>query len=107
LFLTSKIEVLSKPLPVYISCDIIELAILMYCVWGGKNMAHIIEYIKEQEFTKRELVLGGVALFLLGIVLGVALSPKGDRTYGCNNGNNNTGHFNDDKDDKKLDCDDK
>jgi len=56
-------------------------------------MAKIIEYLKEQEFTRRELVLIGIVLFFAGLVLGIAVSPKGYRMIGSNNGNNNTGNF--------------
>jgi len=66
-------------------------------------MKKIIDFINEQEFTTREYLFCGLALFFLGVVLGITLSPKGNRMYGSNNGNNNTGHFNDD--DCKCDCD--
>lgn len=54
-------------------------------------MKKIISKIEEMELTTREYFLFGAALLLLGFVLGLIFSPKGDRSYGSNNGNNNTG----------------
>lgn len=53
-----------------------------------------VEYVRNEEFSKREMVMAVVAFFLLGLTMGVFLSPKGNKTYGshngCNSGNNNS-----------------
>jgi len=54
-------------------------------------MDKILSIIEEKEFTTREFVFAGVSLFLLGVLMGILFSPKGERSYGCNNGNNNSG----------------
>lgn len=56
-------------------------------------MKKLIELFEAQEFTSRELIFMGIALLLGGTLLGVLFSPKGERAYGCNNGNNNTGYL--------------
>lgn len=55
-------------------------------------MNKLLEKMKEQEFTTREFLFMGISLFLSGIVLGILLSPKGNRVVGSNNGNNNNGY---------------
>ena len=52
-------------------------------------MKKIINKIEIMELSTREYLLVGVILFLVGLVAGMVVSPKGDRTYGSNNGNNN------------------
>lgn len=54
-------------------------------------MDKLIIKVKEMELTPREQFMFGLILFLGGLLLGFILSPKGERSYGCNNGNNNTG----------------
>lgn len=65
-------------------------------------MKKILTAIEEQKFTAREMALFSIVLFLLGLVLGIIFSPKGNRMVGCHNGNNNTGTFNEDNDDKEC-----
>lgn len=43
----------------------------------------------------REYILIGLILVLLGLVIGLLCSPKGDRILGNNNGNNNAGALGD------------
>ncbi len=50
-------------------------------------MKKIIEQVKNHEWNKTELSLAFLVTFLLGIVIGLATSPKGIRYVGCNNGN--------------------
>ena len=58
---------------------------------NGMSIQKIVERIEEQEFTVREYILIGISLFLGGMAAGMLLSPKGKRTIGSNNGNNNIG----------------
>jgi len=56
-------------------------------------MNKIISEVEKYELKTREYVFLGALLFLLGMILGIMLSPKGERTVashnGCNCGNNN------------------
>lgn len=54
-------------------------------------MKGLLSKVDELEFSTREYCFAGVILFLAGILLGIILSPKGERTIGSNNGNNNSG----------------
>lgn len=54
-------------------------------------MNKLIAKVEDMDLSFREQVLFGLVLFLGGILLGIIFSPKGQRSYGCNNGNNNTG----------------
>lgn len=54
-------------------------------------MKKIMSEIEKLEFSTREYCFAGVILFLAGMLLGIILSPKGERTIGSNNGNNNSG----------------
>lgn len=47
------------------------------------------------EFSAREILMGTGILFLLGVIVGIFLSPK-DMTIGCNNGNNYFDSYSDD-----------
>lgn len=58
-----------------------------------KKITDLMERIEDGEFTAREILLAGTSLFLVGILLGIVLSPKKNTTIGSNNGNNNTGSF--------------
>lgn len=44
--------------------------------------------------SQTEFLLIGVALFCIGLVIGMIFSPKGSRAYGSNNGNNNSSNGN-------------
>lgn len=57
----------------------------------GLSMKKIVEKIENFEFSTREFLFVSLILFLMGLLLGIIISPKGERTIGCNNGNNNTG----------------
>jgi len=52
-------------------------------------MNKIVAKIEELGFSTREYLFAGVILLLAGLLLGIAVSPKGERTVGSNNGNNN------------------
>lgn len=52
---------------------------------AGKD--NVKQAIVNKDFTTREAVLFSVCLFLLGIVIGMILSPKGNRMAGCYNSN--------------------
>lgn len=54
-------------------------------------MKKLISMVDKCELSTREYIGAGVILFLVGIILGSFFSPKGNRAYGSNNGNNNTG----------------
>ena len=54
-------------------------------------MKKIIEKIENLEFSTREYFMAGLLLFVVGLLFGIIVSPKGDRAYGSNNGNNNSG----------------
>ena len=54
-------------------------------------MKKIVEKIENFEFSTREFLFVSLILFLMGLLLGIIISPKGERTIGCNNGHNNTG----------------
>lgn len=54
-------------------------------------MKKMLEAIEKQEFSVREYVLIGLSLFLSGLAIGMFFSPKGKRTVGSYNGNNNIG----------------
>ena len=57
------------------------------------TMKELIERMEEQKFSTREYLLMGVSLFLSGVVLGILLSPKGERVVGSNNGSHNLGYL--------------
>jgi len=52
-------------------------------------MNKIIAKIEDLELSTREYFLFGVVLLLAGLLVGIIVSPKGERTIGSNNGNNN------------------
>lgn len=52
-------------------------------------MKKLIAKIEDMNFSGREYFLLGVCL-----LLGMLLSPKGERVIGSHNGNNNTGYYN-------------
>lgn len=58
-------------------------------------MKKIVDKIESLEFSTREYFFVGLILFLTGLLLGLIFSPKGERTIGSNNGNNNTGSITD------------
>lgn len=58
-------------------------------------MKKIVEKIENLEFSTREYFFAGLILFLAGLLIGIIASPKGERTIGSNNGNNNTGSITD------------
>lgn len=60
-------------------------------------MNKIVDKIESLEFSTREYFFAGLILFLAGLLLGIIVSPKGERTIGSNNGNNNTGSITDTK----------
>lgn len=54
-------------------------------------MKKLIAKIEEKQFTTREFCLLGILLFLLGLLIGIIFSPKGDTTIsnnGFQNGDN-------------------
>lgn len=51
-------------------------------------MKKLIAKIEDMNFSGREYFLLG------GTLLGMLLSPKGERVIGSHNGNNNTGYYN-------------
>ena len=53
-------------------------------------MNKLIAKVEDMDLSFREQVLFGLVLFLGGLLIGILFSPKGDRIYGSNNGNNNT-----------------
>lgn len=57
-------------------------------------MKKLIAKIEDMNFSGREYFLLGVCLLLGGTLLGMLLSPKGERVIGSHNGNNNTGYYN-------------
>lgn len=57
------------------------------------TMKELIERMEDQKFSTREYLLMGVSLFLSGVVLGILLSPKGERVVGSNNGSHNLGYL--------------
>ena len=62
-------------------------------------MKKLIAKVEEKQFTVREYCLIGIGLFLLGLLLGIVFSPKGDRTItnnGIKNGN--------DRENSNADC---
>lgn len=50
-----------------------------------KNLKQFLE--KKEKISGYTLVFGLAAMFFAGMVIGIWLSPKGDRCYGCYNGN--------------------
>jgi len=52
-------------------------------------MKKIIAKIEDLELNTREYFMVGVVLLLAGLLVGIVVSPKGERTIGSNNGNNN------------------
>jgi len=63
-------------------------------------MNKLLAKLEDLEFSTREYFLMGVILFLAGVLIGMAASPKGEKTIGSHNGNNcgnsnNSGSFND------------
>lgn len=58
-----------------------------------KAINRVIEVIQDGEYTNREAVLSGICLFLLGLVIGMFISPRKNTMIGSNNGNNNNGTF--------------
>ncbi|MDO5154730.1 MAG: hypothetical protein Q4D51_02090 [Eubacteriales bacterium] len=52
-------------------------------------MVNLLEKLEDRNWTGLELALSFVVAILSGVVLGVLLSPKGNRHYGCYNGNSN------------------
>ena len=58
-------------------------------------MKKIVDKIEHLEFSTREYFFVGLILFFAGLLLGIVFSPKGERTIGSNNGNNNTGSITD------------
>lgn len=50
-------------------------------------MKKLFEAMKNREWTKLEIGLSLTVAFLSGIIIGNILSPKGERYYGCFNGN--------------------
>lgn len=50
-----------------------------------KKLLHLFE---ERPLNPLETILAVSTAFMSGLVLGLLLSPKGNRSYGCNNGNN-------------------
>lgn len=54
-------------------------------------MKKIVEKIESLDFSTREYFFVGLLLFVMGILIGIIVSPKGERMVGCNNGNNNSG----------------
>ena len=63
------------------------------CKKACEKWNQIVAYVKEEEFSKREMVMAVITFFLAGLVIGVFISPKGRKVIGshngCNNGNNN------------------
>lgn len=53
-------------------------------------------FTEDSEITATELTLTVIVAFLLGLVLGMIFSPKGDTMIGSNNGNDNVGTLCDD-----------
>lgn len=53
---------------------------------GGKTMSKIIERIEDRKLTGLEICLSVLVAFLSGIIMGIVLSPKGDRCVGSYNG---------------------
>jgi len=54
-------------------------------------MSRIIAKVEDMEFSTREYLFSGIILLLAGLLIGIIVSPKGERTIGSNNGNNNSG----------------
>lgn len=55
-------------------------------------MNKFISKLEELNFNTRENCFIAIIFFLIGLILGGLLSPKGKRIIGSNNGNNNTGY---------------
>lgn len=56
-------------------------------------MNKITEELENLNFSTREYFLSGIIMFLAGLVIGIILSPKGERIIGSNNGNNSSSCF--------------
>jgi len=56
-------------------------------------MKKLLSKLEEKEYSTREYLLLLVTFFVTGLLLGIIFSPKGERTIGSNNGNNNSGSF--------------
>lgn len=52
-------------------------------------MKKVIAKIEDFDFSTREYLFIGAILLLIGLLIGIGISPKGDRTIGSNNGSNN------------------
>lgn len=51
-------------------------------------LSELKEKYKLGTLSQTEFLLIGIALFCVGLVLGMLFSPKGSRAYGSNNSNN-------------------
>lgn len=64
------------------------------CRKACEKWNQVVAYVKNEEFTKREMVFAVITFFLAGLVIGIFVSPKGKKVIGshngCNSGNNNT-----------------
>lgn len=64
---------------------------------SGKRVVGMLKAVKTNiengEYTAREMILAGSILFLLGLVIGLLISPRKTMTFGSHNGNN-TNSFN-------------
>ncbi len=55
----------------------------------GKGIQHVFSDLdSERTCSKRELLLGTIACFAVGMVVGLVCSPKKTITIGSHNGNN-------------------
>lgn len=52
-------------------------------------MKNIVSQIEDLELSTREYFFAGIILFVAGLLIGVIISPKGEKIIGSNNGNNN------------------
>lgn len=55
------------------------------------KIKELIKDLYEGIYSGKELFTAAGILFLVGVILGMAISPKGDRYMGCFNGSNNGG----------------
>ncbi len=63
-----------------------------------KKISERVKCVYEGTYSGKELFFIAGILFLAGVIWGMMISPKGDRMYGCNNGNNSGNCCGEDKD---------
>lgn len=49
-------------------------------------MKKTVQKMEFESLSAREMRLSVIVGFLLGVIIGMLISPKGNRSYGCNNG---------------------